>query len=327
MSETTITLLQTKLHRPRPSSDLILRPRLFEQLHDGLNRALTLVCAPAGFGKTTLVSSWIESINSGAGGGSNRWPVAWLSLDESDSEVVLFTQYLIAALRIIFKDACPETLRLVQGAQLPPLTRLSTTLSNEIAELPGRFILVLDDYYTIQGEMVVDLLNELLQHWPSPLHLVLISRNNPPLPLPRLRANGALTEIRSNDLRFDKYETNAFLSRVLQTPLSEPVVEILNERTEGWIAALRLVSLSLRTGSNVDDRIRSIAGSEENIADYLADEVLAQQFPAIQTFLLETSILDRFCAPLCEAVIGEGDPAWGGYPSGTAFPMLYFRSL
>lgn len=306
MPERLATLTRTKFHRPRITSDLIHRPRLLDQLNDGLDHWLTLVCAPAGFGKTTLVSAWIESLYSNP----DSLGVAWLSLDQDDSDVAVFTQYLIAAISTIFKGACTETLHLLRGPQLPPLKLIAATLSNEIEQLPERFILVLDDYNTVRGEAVPGLLNELLQHWPQPLHLVLISRNNPPLPLPRLRANGQLTEIRSNDLRFDRVDTGTFLTRALKTPLSEHAVEVLSERTEGWVSALRLAILSLHSAMNVNDRIINMSGSEENIAEYLTNEVLAHQLPVIQTFLKKTSILDRFCAPLCEAVIGELDPAW-----------------
>jgi LuxR family transcriptional regulator, maltose regulon positive regulatory protein len=306
LTEAFSTLLHTKLHRPRVSSDLILRARLLDQLDEGINRWLTLVCAPAGFGKTTLVSSWIMNLSSK----SEPIPVAWLSLDRDDSEVVRFTQYFIAALRTMFAGACAETLQLLSGSQLVSLESVSATLSNDILQIPERFVLVLDDYQVIQGEAIPNLLTSLLQHWPQPLHLVLISRNNPPLPLPRLRANGLLTEIRSNDLRFDKAETAAFLNRQLKTLLTDHVIKVISERVEGWIGALRLATLSLHSATDVHHRIINMAGSEGNIADYLTDEVLDHQLPVIQTFLKKTSILDSFCSPLCEAVIGDLDPAW-----------------
>ncbi len=309
--DTNTILLQTKLHRPHVSNDLIIRPRLLERLDEEIDRPLTLVCAPAGFGKTTLVSSWIDRISSSDKQVSVNLPVAWLSLDKDDSDIYQFVQYLIAALRTIFNHACAESLKLNWGPQRTPPEFLYTTLINDIELLPKSFVLVLDDYHTIQGEDIPNLLNGFLEHWPHPLHLVLISRITPPLSLSRLRANGELIEIRSNDLRFDNAETATFLSRTLKMWLSESTVEQLNEKTAGWIGALRLATLSFRSGGNIHERIRTFAGSEVNIADYLVDEVLVQQFPAIQKFLLKTSILDQFCAPLCEAVIGEGDPAWG----------------
>jgi LuxR family transcriptional regulator, maltose regulon positive regulatory protein len=310
MIEENNPLLQTKLHRPRLASDLVIRPRLLEMLNRGLEGRLTLVCAPAGFGKTTLVSSWIESISQSGNGVTSPYPAAWLSLDEYDSDLNLFLRYFIAALRTIFKDACPETDELLQARQQPPLTVLSKTLSNEIERLPEHFILVLDDYHLLQGDAVHNLLNQWVRHWPRPLHLVLIARKDPPLSLASLRARGKLSEIRSRDLRFTDNETVTFLDRVLEKSLRNPVIALLKERTEGWIAGLKLATLWLRAAGNTDQVLDSLPITDSGVADYLMDEVLSHQLPAIQMFLLKTSILNRFCAPLCEAVIGESDPAW-----------------
>ena len=222
MTEASAILLQTKLHRPRLASDLVLRPRLLELLNRGLEGRLTLVCAPAGFGKTTLVSSWIESITQSPSGVTSPLPAAWLSLDEYDSDLHLFLRYFIAALRTIFKDACAETEELLQAGQHIPLSVLSKTLSNELERLPEHFILVLDDYHSIQGDAVHDLLNQWMRHWPRPLHLVLIARKDPPLPLANLRARGKISEIRSRDLRFTDNETVRFLDRVLEKSLQDP---------------------------------------------------------------------------------------------------------
>jgi LuxR family maltose regulon positive regulatory protein len=310
MSNDHSTLWQTKLSRPSFTRTLVQRPLLLERLNKGLDHRLILVCAPAGFGKTTLISSWIEDLGRDDVGGSARLPAGWLSLEETESDIIVFVQYTIAALRTIFPGACANTFALLQASQRPPLKIIATLMSNEIEQLPSRFILVLDDFHTIQGEAVPNLLNELLFHWSRTLHLVLISRSNPPLPLTRLRTNDQLTEIRSRDLRFNKEETADFIRRVLQTPLSEPLLEKLDEKTEGWIGALRLATLSLRTITNLEDMLTHLDSSQQILVDYLVDEVLGKQFPVIRTFLLKTSILDRFCAPLCEAVIGKLDPAW-----------------
>jgi ATP/maltotriose-dependent transcriptional regulator MalT len=303
-----IPVLQSKLHRPRTTRTLVQRPRLLEKLNNGLARPLSLVCAPAGFGKTTLVSSWIEGMTKDR---SIHLPAAWLSLDKNDSDMVVFSTYLIAALRTIFEGACEKTFDLIQAPLHPSLKVITTSLSNEIEELPSNFILVLDDFQAIQGGAVSNLLNDLFLHWPRNAHLVLISRSNPPLSLARLRANGEVTEIRSRDLRFDIEETAEYLSKMLQTPLSGQAVEKLDRKVEGWIGALRLATLSLTGASNLDNLTTTLESSNETLVEYLVDEVLAHQFPAIQAFLLKTSVLDRFNVPLCEALIGEGDPAWG----------------
>ena len=206
------SLLFTKLNRPPVTGDRVDRPRLIEQLDRGLQQGpLTLVCAAAGFGKTTLVSSWIESLTAGRGGVTPPLPSAWLSLDEDDSDLVVFLRYFVAAIRTVFPEACAETLALL-GAPYPTAQApLVVALSNELERLPARVVLVLDDYHAIRGEAVHDFLSELMRHWPQRLHLVLISRSSPPLPLANLRAKGQVAEIRTRDLRFTPEEAAAFL--------------------------------------------------------------------------------------------------------------------
>ena len=303
-------LLQTKLHRPRLPHNSGRTSRLLEVLNHGIDHPLTLVCAPAGFGKTTLVSTWLERIAADQPAAAASLPAAWLSLDENDSDLNLFLRYFIAALRTIFKDACEKTLALLQARQQPPDAVLYATLSNELAQLPGEAILVLDDYHTIRGMEVHNLLIELARHWPRPLHLVLISRIDPPLPLTSLRAKGMLHEIRTQNLRFTSEETAAYLSQAQLALRSQTDLHLLEERFEGWPAGLHLAALSLRSASSQESVLSALSSENPNITGYLVDEVLAHQVPAIQTFLLKTSILDRFCASLCEAVIGEIDPAW-----------------
>jgi LuxR family maltose regulon positive regulatory protein len=296
-------LLQTKLQRPGVTRNFVFRPRLVERLNQGVSGPLTLVCAPAGFGKSTLVSSWIDT-----GGVTPPLPCAWLSLDENDSDLVLFLRYFIAALRTVFSDACAQSAEILAAPQQLPVDAVVTTLSNEIAQLPGRFVLVMDDYHTVHGEAVPAFVNALGRHWPQPMHLVLISRLNPPLPLASLRARGQLVEIRAHHLRFTPEETACYVARVLPAPLSEPAATFLQERTEGWIAGLHLAGLSLRAGEDPDVAMESLSGLDADIAGYMVDEVLLRQPPAIQAFLLRTAILDRFCAPLCEAIGASGDP-------------------
>jgi LuxR family transcriptional regulator, maltose regulon positive regulatory protein len=296
-------LLFTKLNRPPVTGDRVDRPHLIEQLDRGLQQGpLTLVCAAAGFGKTTLVSSWIEGLAT-----SERPPTpsAWLSLDENDSDLLLFLRYFVAAIRTVCPEACAETLALLRAPHPTAQARLVIALSNDLERLPARVILVLDDYHVIRGEAVHDFLSEMMHHWPQRLHLVLISRSNPPLPLANLRAKGQVAEIRIRDLRFTPEEAAAFLERVLAAPFSPSAVALLDQRLEGWIAGLRLVTLSLRAGADAETELASLSGTSAEITDYLVDEVMSTQTPAILRFLLATSILDRFCAELCECVLGS----------------------
>jgi LuxR family maltose regulon positive regulatory protein len=313
MTETSPILLQTKLHRPRLPNDLLQRRRLVELLNHNTDHPLILVCAPAGFGKTTLVSIWLERMSTSQGEKEISLPSAWLSLDENDSDLNLFLRYFIAALRTIFNEGCPDTLALLQAQQLPPREVLYATFSNDLEKLPGEAILVLDDYHTIQGTEVHNLLSELVRHWPKPLHLVLISRLSPPIPLDSLRARGKISEIRTRDLRFTPEETAAYLSQSQSNLQSQNALPLLEERLEGWPAGLHLVALSLRSLGSQEALLSTLSSENVNITGYLVDEVLTHQLPAIHSFLLKTSILDRFCAPLCEATVGESDPAWNAY--------------
>ena len=303
-------LLRTKLHRPLITKGVIDRPQLFEILNNSINHPLTLVLASAGFGKTTLVSTWLEHMAAGQFAPNPIFPAAWLSLDENDGDLTVFFRYFIAALRTIFPNACNETLMLLQASQQPPPAVLYATFSNEIDQLPESFILVLDDFHTIHGTEINDLLNEWTQHWPEPLHLVLISRISPTIPLTKLRGKDMLTEIRARDLRFTTQETTAFLEQRQLFHLSQSALHLLEKRFEGWPAGLHLATLSLHSTENHEAVLAGLPGENANITEYLVDEVLEHQFPAIQTFLLKTSILNRFCASLCAAVVDEIDPAW-----------------
>jgi ATP/maltotriose-dependent transcriptional regulator MalT len=303
-------LLQTKLHRPRLPKDLLQRARLVELLNHDVDQRLILVCAPAGFGKSTLVSTWLEDMAAGRGEKTTSLPAAWLSLDENDSDLNLFLRYIIAALRTIFEEACADTLALLQARQQLPEPVLYATFSNELERLPGEAILVLDDYHTLRGTEVHNLLGELLRHWPKPLHLVLISRLSPPIPLDSLRARGKIGEIRTRELRFTPEETAAYLSKTQFALMGQSALPMLEERFEGWPAGLHLAALSMRSAGSQEAVLAVLSSENTNITGYLVDEVLTHQFPAIHSFLLKTSILDRFCASLCEAIVGESDPAW-----------------
>jgi len=310
MPEQNNILLQTKLHRPRLPKDLITRTRLLDLLNQDINCPLTLVCAPAGFGKTTLVCTWLERMSAGQDENSASLPSAWLSLDENDSDFDLFLHYFIAALRTNFKEACAGTLALLRAREPVPQVILYTTFSNDLATLPRETILVLDDYHTIHNVEIHNLLAELLRHWPQPLHLVLISRINPPIPLDRIRAKGVLSEIRTRDLRFTPEETATYINQAQVAHLNPNILPLLDERFEGWPAGLHLATLSLRSEDSRESVLTALSSENPNITEYLVDEVLTHQVPAIHNFLLKTSILDRFCISLCEAIIEDSDSDW-----------------
>ncbi len=288
-------ILATKLYIPSPRAKVVLRPRLLGRLNDGLHRKLTLVCAPAGFGKTTLVSEWLA--------GCER-PTAWLSLDEGDGDPTRFLTYLVAALRAV-AEVGEGVLGALGSPQPPPIEVVLTALLNEITAVPDRFILVLDDYHLIDAEPVDRALTFLLEHLPPQMHLVIATREDPPLPLPRLRARGQLTEVRATDLRFTPPEAAEFLEGVMGLNLSAEDVALLETRTEGWIAGLQLAALSVQDHQDATGFVKSFTGSHHFVLDYLLEEVLQRQPERVQTFLLHTSILGRLCGPLCDAVLQD----------------------
>lgn len=294
-------LLRTKFYIPSPRPELVSRPRLIGRLNDGLRRKLTLVSAPAGFGKTTLLSDWSRQ--------SER-RFAWLSLDEGDSDLLRFLSYVVAALQTVM----PEGVRIgdeVQQALLSPQPlppeALLTGLINELATLREHVVLVLDDYHLIDAPEIDQALTFLLTHLPPSLHLVIATRVDPSLPLSRLRARGQLTELRTSDLRFMADEAAIFLNLVTGLALSAADVAALERRTEGWVAGLQLAALSMPGANDISGFINSFTGSHRYIIDYLADEVLAQCSEELNAFLLQTSILNRLSAPLCNALTARSD--------------------
>jgi LuxR family maltose regulon positive regulatory protein len=257
---------------------------------------LALISAPAGFGKTTLVSEWAAVCDR---------PVAWLSLDEGDNDPARFLTYLVAALQTIAPKIGAGVLAALQSPQPPPSEAILTTLLNEITTLPDHFILVLDDYHVIDSKPVDEALTFLLKHLPPQMHLVITTREDPQLPLARLRARGQLTELRATDLRFTPSEAAEFLNQLMGLNLSEEDIAALEARTEGWIAGLQLAAISMQGHQDTASFIKSFTGSHHFVLDYLVEEVLGQQSESIQTFLLRTSILDRMCGALCDAVLGS----------------------
>jgi LuxR family maltose regulon positive regulatory protein len=294
-------LLTTKLYIPPLRADLAPRPRLLGQLDDGLRqgRRLTLVSAPAGFGKTTLVAGWIYTL---------AREVAWLSLDEDDNDPVQFLTYLIAALQQV-DGRIGRTLQQILGSpQLPPLPNVVTLLINDVAAAGVPLVLVLDDYHFITSDAIHGALCFLLEHQPPLLHLIISAREDLPLPLPQLRARGQVTEIRAHDLRFTVEEAAVFLDRTMGLSLSAEAVAALEARTEGWVTGLQLAALALQ--EDAATHAGDLAGFKDGdryVTDYLIAEVLQRQPPHIQTFLLQTSILDRMCASLCDTLLGRGD--------------------
>ncbi len=291
------SLMRTKLYRPRTTGDVIPRVRLIERLNDGLSGIVTLVCAPVGFGKTTLLAEWVQT--------SDRL-TAWLSLDEDDNELRVFVRSLTAALQSVFPDAGEATASLLKAPQFPPAEHVATLLINDLADLPLDMILVLDDYHLIRNSEVHTLLDLLIRHLPPQLHLVLATRSDPPLPLARWRAKGYVHELRSVDLRFTLAETEVFLTCVLGNELAHETTVALEERTEGWISVLRLAALSLRSAADRSaflERLRHYP--DRSISSYLLEEILAQQTPAVQELLERTSMLEPFCAGLCATVMGR----------------------
>jgi LuxR family maltose regulon positive regulatory protein len=295
-------ILQTKLYIPPIRPELVSRPRLIERLNAGLHCRLTLVSAPAGFGKTTLVGEWVT--------GCGR-PAAWLSLDGGDNDPTRFLAYLVAALQTIAARQSPASnigegvLAVLQSPQPPSTESILTALLNEITTIPDDFILVLDDYHVIAAKAVDKALTFLLEHLPPQMHLVITTREDPTIPLARLRAGGQLTELRVADLRFTPSEAAGFLNQVMGLNLSAENVAMLETRTEGWIAGLQLAALSMQGHQDVPGFIRAFAGDDRYIVDYLVEEVLQRQPEPVRNFLLQTAILDRLNGPLCDAVTGQ----------------------
>ncbi len=304
------TLLRTKLFIPPVRPNLVPRPQLIERLNQGLQlgHKLTLISAPAGFGKTTLVREWVAHLRSdGAQERGSGTGIAWLGLDESDNDVTRFLTYFIAALNEVDGSAAIigiTALRMLQSAQEPPVEPVLTALINEIAAIQQQIIFFLDDHHLVDSAPVDDALTFLLEHLPPRMHLVIVTRSDPYLPLARYRARGQLTELRAADLRFTTAETAAFLRQTMGINLTGVDIAALESRTEGWIAGLQLTAISMRGREDVHSFIESFTGSHYFVLDYLIEDVLEQQAEQAQAFLLQTAILQRMTGSLCDALTG-----------------------
>jgi LuxR family transcriptional regulator, maltose regulon positive regulatory protein len=318
------TILTTKLYVPPPRPGWVSRPRLVQRLDEGLDRRLTLISAPAGFGKTTLITSWLHGTGERL---SVRPSVAWLSLEQGDNVPARFLDYVIAAFQTIGEGIAETAKSLLEAAQPPPLNHLMTLLINDLVGLTGPTVLVLDDFHVIDHPDIHRAMTFLLDHLPPRAHVIIATREEPSLPLARLRVQGQATEIRLHDLRFTREEAAAFLNQTMGLTLSAEAIDTLESRTEGWVAGLQMAALSLRGPSTPLRAGRSTAltasptapgtsmalGADDFgcgqhfIIEYLGAEVLRQQPAAIRAFLRQTSILDRLCAPLCDAVTGQAN--------------------
>jgi LuxR family maltose regulon positive regulatory protein len=296
-----IPLINTKLYAPLLRPSHIARARLRASLNsdflkgDTFTRKLTIISAPAGYGKTTLTVEWLNNLD---------LQIAWFSLDENDNDPVRFLTYLLNAFKHIQPQFGSVTLDMLQSPQLLPLEVLLTPLLNEIEAIHSPLILVLDDYHLIQTPTIHQYLNFLVEHQPPQLHTVIVSREDPQLPLHRLRARGQMLEIRQEDIRFTLQETTDFLQKAVNQELSPENIAAIEHRTEGWVTGMQLLALSLQKQSDAQGFIRSFAGSNRFILDYLFEEVFHQQLEEIQTFLIKTSVLENLSAGLCEAVTG-----------------------
>jgi LuxR family maltose regulon positive regulatory protein len=293
---TSLPLLKTKLYIPTVPASRVMRSRLIGRLGEAEKHALTIISAPAGFGKTTLLAEWITRTS---------LPVAWLSLDSGDNDPYRFLSYLVSALEGIHEGVGIEARQIMQSLQLVPSHIILASLMNDLGRLAEPYVLVLDDYQFITEHLVHEAMSYLLDHIPSNMHLVISTRADPPLQLGRLRAHDQMLELRTQDLRFTPEEATEFLNAVMHLDLLTKDIESLESRTEGWVVGLKMAALSIQGRSDAGKFIRDFSGSHRYILDYLVEEVLKRQPAHIQAFLLKTSILEKMSGPLCDALIGE----------------------
>ncbi|WP_300455697.1 response regulator [Desulfobacula sp.] len=295
--ENPVEIIETKLHSPFRPEDHVPRPQLVELFEKNRHLPLQNVTAPAGYGKSTLVGYWLET---------HDWPNSWISLDEDDNDLQRFLTYLVYAVQTLFPTALSQFREILNAAALPPIHVLAGRLANELNLIEQAFILVLDDFHLIREKKIHDLITELLHYPPQSLHLILVGRSDPFLPLAKFRAQGQLQEIRLHDLRFTREEIVAYMRLITEEPLEDPIIDELIKRTEGWITGLRLAALSMKHEKDFNTIVSKLNGSPEYVMEYLFHEVFSSQPKQIRECLLKIAILDRFCAPLCDAVLGRG---------------------
>ena len=290
------TLLKTKLQIPPLRKKYVHRTRLIDRFEDGYDCKITILSAPAGFGKTTLLSEWVNSCGP---------YTAWISLGIEDNDPVQFIDYLINAIRGISPDFGEDISDAIKISRDQIGDLMLTNIVNQLAAVPLPFVLILDDYHLITDNSIHQIVTFIIQNQPPQMHTIISGRADPPWPMARLRAQNEINELRSSDLRFTLEETSHFLTDVMGVELDESAVAELDRRTEGWIAGLQMAAISMRGKGNPGDFVKAFAGSHRYVLDYLLEEVLNQQPPEIQEFLLKTSILDNLNGSLCEVVTGD----------------------
>lgn len=291
-------IIATKFYIPAPRSQSAHRRRLTDRLNMGLHRKLTLISAPAGYGKTTLVCEWLAEC---------RRPIAWLSLEQGDNELTRFITYLISAFQTIKEKIGESVLAVLQSPQPTPTESILTALINQLAAIPSPFILVLDDYHTASSKEVDEVISFLLDHLPKQMHLVITTREDPEISLPRLRVLDQLTELRTGDMRFTLAEAEVFFNHVMDLNLTTDHIAGFQSRTEGWAAGLRLAAISMQEDHEADRLLQSFTGNHHFVLDYLVEEVLQRQSDAVKEFLLRTSLLDRLCGSLCDELMLDSE--------------------
>jgi LuxR family maltose regulon positive regulatory protein len=305
-----LPLIATKLHRAPIDRLHVHRPLLLERLEQRRSRPLTLVSAPAGYGKSILIRCWLESCNT---------PGSCLSLDENDNDLRMFAGYFVAAVKKLFPGACRKTEGLLTAPDLPPAAEMGAILINELNGIEQSFILALDDFHFIKNEAVLDMMRFLLSHPPRAMHLVLIGRHDPALPISSLRSKSLVTEIRTRDLRFDLRQTEDYLTQLLGITVDPSTATALMKKTEGWVTGLRLAVLSMRHRTKPEPKLLEPHADAQYVMEYLFSEVFSQHPPVNKKYLISISILERFCAPLCEAVCRPAGDSQSGEISGWTF--------
>lgn len=300
-------LLTTKLYRPPTNAHWIARPDLMDRLDAGLRHNLILLSAPPGFGKSTLVSQWLDKIEAATASSNQPLKSCWLSLDEGDNQLVQFLRYLIAAVRTCEPAACPTTLSLLGAAHLPGVDYLADLVVSELSVITIDLVLILDDYHLIRSDEVHRVIRHLLRYLPSQMHVVILARTDPPLHLGRLRMEQQITELRASDLRFTVEETRCFLDQRLGQTLDEDLVRLVHVRTEGWVTALQLSSSAIQH-QTPHQFLDQFHGHNRLLVGYLVEEVMERIGEPLRDFMLSTALVDQFCAPLADALLADRLP-------------------